>query len=101
MENLKIIFQEATSSSSLNINEEVSAKQVLQCIQNYLKRASKSSSYPLPSLEGVLETFAYIGGLQSLFEKKTILLAEDVIPLVSEKISYKELCQVTRYSISV
>lgn len=94
MENLKKIFQEAESASSLNINDECSTKEILSCIQNYLKRTSKGSAYPLPSIEGILETLAYSCGLKSVLDKRPIVLAEDVVPLITDKISYKQFCNV-------
>ncbi len=93
MEGLKKIFQEAESSAALNIHFECPTKDFLSCVQNYLKRCPKPCAYPLPPIESVLETLAYSVGLQPLFEKKTIIVAEDVIPLINDRISYKQFCQ--------
>ncbi len=92
MENVKTIFQETASSSVLNINEKVPAGKILACFQNYLKRVGKSAT-PLPGIEGILESLASAAGLNSLFDKRTVTLAEDISPLISETISYKEFCQ--------
>ena len=93
MENLKTIFQETESSSSLNINEETSSAKIFSCLQNYLKRVSKTATHPLPSIEGILETLACLAGYNSIFEKRTITLVEDVTPLINGKISYKQFSQ--------
>ena len=93
IENLKKIFQEAQSSSKLDIDEEISAEKLLICLQNYLQRVSKTENYSLPSIESIMETLACAAGLNSFFEKRTVAFAEDISELLSDKISYKSFCQ--------
>ncbi len=94
MDSLKTIFQEAVSSSVLNITETAPTGKIVSCVQTYLKRTSRSAWYPQPSLESVLETMSHAAGLQTLFDKRIVTLAEDVIPLINGKISFKQFCQV-------
>jgi len=93
MENVRTIFQEVCGTPNLNISEEVSAAKILLCFQNYFKRVTKSANHPIPTIEPILETLACAAGLGSLFSKRTVTLSEDIIPLINEKISYKQFSQ--------
>jgi len=93
IEKLKEIFQQTASAAVLDINEEISAEKLLTCLQNYLTRVPKNDHYPLPSIEGIMETLACAAGLNSFFEKRTVVFAEDISELISDKISYKVFCQ--------
>ena len=54
MENVRTLFQEAQSSSTLNPNEQVPLFLIYTSINNLVNRL-KTSSFPLPPIEAVVE----------------------------------------------
>lgn len=92
MDGVKTIFQDAQQkSSSLDHDEECSVITIYTAACNFMQRL-KSSSSPLPSVENILEALIYQTSLEDKLIDEPLVLAEDILPLLTGTISYRKFC---------
>ena len=54
MENVRTVFQEAQSAQNLNPNEQMSLQLIYTSLNNLVNRL-KTSTFPLPPIEAIVE----------------------------------------------
>jgi hypothetical protein len=88
MENVRKMFQDCQSSTSLNINEESSVYLLYNSISNFITRIKPS--VPLPHMDSVLEILISKTPQMKRLQDEVLVIADDVIPNISGTISYLE-----------
>jgi len=90
MENVRTLFQEANSASTLNPNEQVSLMLVYTSINNLVQRL-KTSSFPLPPIEAIVEVLLTKTDAEEEIKNQPIVLVSDVTKYLSgSTMSYVE-----------
>lgn len=93
MENVRTLFQEAQSHQTLDPNEQVSLFLIYTSINNLVQRL-KTSSFPLPPIEAVVEVLLTKTGAEDKIANSPIVLVQDVTKYLSgSTMSYVEFSQ--------
>jgi hypothetical protein len=93
MENVRTLFQEAQSSSSLDPNEQVSLFLIYTSINNLVQRL-RTSSFPLPPIEAVVEVLLTKTDAEDIIKDEPLILVNDLTQYLSgNTMSYVEFSQ--------
>jgi hypothetical protein len=90
MENVRTLFQESMGKTSLDPNEQVSLFTVYTSINNLVHRL-KTSSFPLPPIEAVVEVLLTKTNAEDKIALMPLVLVNDVTKnLTGSTMSYVE-----------
>ena len=90
MENVRTLFQEAQSASALDANEQVSLFLIYTSINNLVQRL-RTSSFPLPPIEAVVEVLLTKTDAEELIKDQPLILVNDLTQYLSgNTMSYVE-----------
>mmetsp|Transcript_32695 Transcript_32695/g.32060 ORF Transcript_32695/g.32060 Transcript_32695/m.32060 type:complete len:144 (-) Transcript_32695:4-435(-) len=92
MEGIKTIFQDAQlNSASLDLDEECSVITIYTAACNFIRRGNLNKC-PYPSFENVLEAIIHDTDLEERLSSEPLVLADDIVPDLTGKISYRKFC---------
>jgi hypothetical protein len=90
MENARTTFQEANSAATLNPNDQVSLQLIYTSINNLVQRL-KTSSFPLPPIEAIVEVLLTKTEAEEEIKNLPLVLVSDVTKyLAGATMSYVE-----------
>jgi len=77
MENVRTLFQESASASTLNINEQCSLYLIFTSISNLIQRV-KTCATPMPAIEAILEVLLNKTDVEEKIKNEPLLLVNDL-----------------------
>ena len=93
MENVRTLFQEAQSATTLDANEQVSLFLIYTSINNLVQRL-KTSSFPLPPIEAIVEVLLTKTDAEEKIKDEPLILVNDLTQYLSgNTMSYVEFSQ--------